>query len=523
MNRKVPLLLLSHAFVFAAVLSVSRQQGTQDASSSAETNEQSAPAKSGSRELSPERQRGQRLLKEFLASRQKVEPDFDSKYRQLAASLPVAADLKAAAVEEIKKLNRPFLIAPTEQQRSDRLAMTEVRLLHWMRQDPLAAIEFIHKDDLCHGPGIPFELDRHVYKDLIQERGLAACLPWVVKTTTLKSTFSDALVAEVKGGGGVAKLESLHSAMMAAPEQAAYFDKLTEQSKNWKDGEAGPLRRAARSLPFSERDALLGMVNRQGNEAHQIDLLRGFARSSPEAASWLLEKVRQGELQGTVAERTRQEAIVSVQQGSQADLNLRLDAMTGAPGRTAAPRESLATELIEQDVSGLLKEGRDWRYEFRHGAASAEEVVAAMRDALPGAAQAGDASLRKALYRCLVEENPDQAKALVASLPAEEKRALEYKVLQAGFAKATPELFSSYLAALPVAQTSQEKDQRREALQAKASAYAERFGDNYEQSVKSMTAGPDRDAAVEGVVQQARKSNPERASGVADRLNSLEP
>lgn len=523
MNRKVPLLLLSHACVVAVVFGASRQQGMWGIASSSGKKGLDAPAKTGPRDLPPEQLRGQRLLKEFLGSRQKAEPDYDSKYRKLVEALPVAADPKAAAIEEIEKLNASQSVDPTEQQEWDELAMTEVRLLHWMRQDPLAAMKFISEDDLCHGPGIPYRLDRHVYKDLIKERGLAACLPWVVKTTTINRTLTDALAAEVKGGGGVATLESIHSKMMSTSEGVAYFDKLTDMARGWKDGATGPLRLAASSLPFSERDALLAMVNKQEKEAHQIDLLRGFARSSPEAASWLLDKIRQGELRGTLAERTRQDAIASVQQGTQADLGLRVDAMVSAPGRAAASRESLATELIEQDVSNLLKEGRDWRYEFRHGAVSGEEVLASMREGLPGAAQASDASLRKALFRSLVEENPEQARTLLAKLPAEESREVEYKVLQGGFAKSSPDIFSTYLAALPAAESAKEKDLRREALLAKSTAYAERFGDNYEQAVKSMPTGPDRNAAVEGVVQQSRKSNPQRASEVADRLSTQKP
>jgi hypothetical protein len=276
-------------------------------------------------------------------------------------------------------------------------------------------------------------------------------------------------------------------------------------------------------MPYGDREAFLEMVNRQAKETDQIELLRGFARSSPQAADWLLDGIRRGDLQGTVAERTRQEAVTAIQKGSGADLELRVNAMVDAPGKAGVSREGLATELLGEDVLGVLKDGRDWRYEFRHGAASADEVLAAMRAALPAAAQAGDASLRKALFRHLVEEDPVQAKPLIEPLAPEAKRALEYDVLQRGFAKTSPELFSGYLSSLPAAKTPEEQKLLSEALLGKAAAYAGRFGDNYQQAVKAMAAGRDREAAVEGIVQETRRKNAARASEVEQQLSPKDP
>ncbi|WP_035601725.1 hypothetical protein [Haloferula sp. BvORR071] len=523
MNRKVPLLLLSHACVFAVVYGAARYKSDPASSQHREWESGSLPAKTNSRTQTMDGGKGQRFLKDFLASRTKSEPDADSRYLELKASLPVAKDVKAAAVEEIQKEARPFSVMRTKEQEAKALARLEVRMLHWMRQDPGGAMDFVLKDESSQNVAVVFDLRQHVCKDLIAERGLAACLPWLIKTPVTAGSFCDGLVAEMKSGGGVAALEKLHSAMMAVPEQASYFTQAAESRNPWTGIGRTPFLRAAEALPFSERESLVEMANRQEKELDQIELLRGFARSSPEAAVWLLERTRNGDLKGTVAERTRQEALTAVQKGSGADLALRVGAMAEAPGRTSSTRGDLETELLAEDISGVLKEGRDWRYEFRHGAASSDEVLVAMRAALPATAKAGDAPFRKALFRQLVEENPVQARALIEGLPAEEKRAFQYDVLQRGFSRVSPELFKVYLSALPAATTPQEKEQRAEALQIKASAYAERFGDNYQQTVKSMAAGADRDAAVSGIVRQAKKKNPAQATKVEQELSPKDP
>lgn len=521
MQRKVQLLLVTHCLALTAAYGFARKAAGKPFLA----NEWSAPAKTRShiRDSFDSSGRGRQLLEDFLMATKEIEPDFDSKYAKLKTSLPVAADVKAAALGAIRELDRPKFRRSTEQENWDQLATAEVRALHWMRRDPVAAMDFLTTDDISFRHSLAMDFNRHVFKDILAEQGLVASVPWLSKSVWTNTTFCDATMADMKAGGGIALLEKLQSTMMKDPGQAAYLAKISEPRNihaRW--GEPFFLQ-AAKAIRFEERDQLLEMASNQPRESDQVDLLRGFARSGPDAAAWLLEAAGRGELQGTVAEQVKTEAAATLRESHSGDLEQRAAALADTPEYARKSPGEVATELIEKDITALFKNGRDWRYEFRHGVATAEEVLATVRHAIPGTSREMEMATREALYRQLVEENPRDARALIEGLPEERKRALEFKVLSGGFTNVSPAIFASYAAGLPPPATPEENRLWREGHLAKASSYSSRFGDAYQEAVTASPEGSARSAAVEGILLETRRKNSAEASKLEKQLSPPTP
>ena len=58
------------------------------------------------------------------------------------------------------------------------------------------------------------------------------------------------------------------------------------------------------------------------------------------------------------------------------DMEMRIAARRFTEGNENKPREAILGALVANDVKRLLNEGRDWRYEFRHGDDYVEWVAA---------------------------------------------------------------------------------------------------------------------------------------------------
>ncbi len=515
MNRKTQILLATHlaalGLAFGLAWNIPPGLGVSG-------NAKPLKTKSGSRDAPGSTGDGERLLARFTSRKVEKPTDKDSKYLALKASLPVAADVKAAAMEVIGRLDQGRHRDMTEQENWEHLAEAEVRTLHWMRIDPVGAMDFLTTNEVSFRHSLTMDFNEHVFKEIVGEHGLLASVAWLSKTVRTTPTFCEAAVAGMKSGGGVALLGKLVSSMESYPTQAAYLKEVSNPRNMFGRQNYGFFLQAGEAVRFEERERLLQMAKGQPTEAYQLDLLTGFARSDPAAASWLLESVANGDLQGLVAERVKSEARASIQNAGSVDLEQRVDVLADSPGHAGKSREELATELVGRDVARMLSNGRDWSYEFHHGEVTADEVLAAMRAALPGVSGGGDAALRGALYQRFAEENPEAALPLIAGLPEVQRRRLLYQSAANGFSDVSPEVFSNFLAGLPAPTNPEEVELRQEAAIAKARKFAARFGDEYEAVVKAMPAGNDKIAAAKGLVLETRSANPAAAAELEKQL-----
>lgn len=525
MSRKFRLLLLSHCLAFTVAVTVGGGRRALDASQgggfrSVETMD---AAKASVRGVNEGSRSGEELLAAFLEAGEKPEPDFDSRYRELKAKLAVAKDVKAAAVAAIHKLDRPRFLRPSEQQRWREMAEAEVRALHWMRVDPVGAMEFFLKDDISFRHSIRHHFNRHVFKDIVAETGVLASAAWLSKSPWTTPTFCDAAVAEIKAGGGGGLLDRLVTAMGMDPGQREYLAKISDPGNLF--GRPGHtfFGEAAKALGFGERAEVMELAMRQEREADRISLLTGFARSGPDASDWLLEAVWSGELQGVVAERVKAEALAGIRGDPAVDLDRRVAALANFPGNVGRSHEELAAELIGDDLGSVLKGGRDWRYEFRHGEVTVEDVLSGLRAAMPGAGQRADGALREELFRYLVEEDPRRALPLIDTLPEERQRALRFDVLAKGFGGVSPEVFFDYLGSLPPAANPEEIGVRDEGLRSRAGLYVSRLGDDFLKEVQALPASAESGAIKEGVVTETRRTNAAEGAKLEQLVTPAKP
>ncbi len=229
------------------------------------------------------------VLLETFRREQQVTP-----YQALKETLPVAADVKAAALEAVER----WMAAPIGDEKQARLIEMQVRFLHWLREDPDAAVEAIQED----GAGTERALQLRVFlgdpvaTDVATEKGLVASLPWLEKIDMGQSLAISVALNDLKGGGGLSYFLKLERAVAGSP----YDRMFTSKSKGY-DPRVGIvaesfLRRAAKFFPFSDKDRLLQVATSRADSADGRDLLLGFAESGTAATQWLLGLVNRGAL-----------------------------------------------------------------------------------------------------------------------------------------------------------------------------------------------------------------------------------
>ena len=145
------------------------------------------------------------------------------------------------------------------------------------------------------------------------------------------------------------------------------------------DGERYFLNRVGAATRFEERDGLLEMVGRLRENDDKFQLLAGFAGSGGEAAGWLLGMRKSGELKGVLAGGSLLDLDKVVLEVAALDLEQRLEILRADPDFPQESRQELVDWLTGRMWCRLLEDGRDWRYEFRNGTASLEDVLHALR------------------------------------------------------------------------------------------------------------------------------------------------
>ena len=73
------------------------------------------------------------------------------------------------------------------------------------------------------------------------------------------------------------------------------------------------------------------------------------------------------------------------------EMDARVEARRATKGNENKDRQSIINEIVGGDVKQLLLNGRDWRYEFRKGVSSLEDVLTAVREGLPKVPAEGEA------------------------------------------------------------------------------------------------------------------------------------
>jgi len=198
----------------------------------------------------------------------------------------------------------------------------------------------------------------------------------------------------------------------------------------------------------------------------------------------------------------------------------RIDALleVHGPGDKQPDRQSLMNDMVREDLNSLLSKGRDWRYEFRHGVATLDEVLAAAREGMPKVSSEAEEAFVVGLYRELVEEDPKKALPLLDSLPEDRRRDALFNSTWQSMVNIDPDDYLSFFSSLPEPETAAEKDLRTKGWNWKARGYLMRFGDDYVEWVKQMPEGIDKETAMNSLIWATREQNPAEARKLNDQL-----
>lgn len=462
------------------------------------------------------------LLADFLNERSGKK----SRYAELKATLPVAKDLKGAVVSAVAGLGgADWRDGLTREEQAARVAEVEVRVLHWMKQNPLEAMGFVVNDPACEEAGIPELLNKHVFIEVATENGVLNSVGWLARNELTFGTLCAVALNEMRAGGGFKMYEKLAEAIWRSPSRDEFreFRARPLVSENPADDGERFLRLVGAATRFEERDRLLKMVKRMRGTPEKTDLLSGFGGSSGQAAEWLRGILKTDGLEGELPRESWDDLHNALLEVGGFDVEHRLEILKGYPEHEARSRQELLDELVAADVSHLLENGRDWRFEFRNGRASPDDVMAAVRRGLPNLPEAGEEAMRVALYRELAEENPKKALPLLDPLPPEMRRDVLLDSTWLTFVNVSPDDFLRFLVDVPEAKSSAEQERKLRGWSTRATTDLWRYGDDYIEWAKQMPPGIHREAAMNAILLATAAENPAQARELGEQFYPRKP
>ena len=277
MTRKTQLLLVTYLFALTlgygvvrmAVTVAGARQGDKPEFTKLATRDPQAPAGDGDD-----------LLADFLAERSGKY----SRLEELKATLPVAKDLRGAVVSAMAGLGGGNL---TEDERTARLAEVQVRVWHWMKDNPVEAVGYVLNDPACEAVGLPGLLNQSVFREIAAENGVLKAVGWLVKSEVMFGTLCERMLDEMRAGGGFALFEKVDGVIFRSPNRSEFRvfrgQPLVSENPAY-DGERY-LRLVGGATRIEEKEKLWEWLKRMRGDGDKVELLSGFAASSGPAAT----------------------------------------------------------------------------------------------------------------------------------------------------------------------------------------------------------------------------------------------
>lgn len=398
-----------------------------------------------------------------------------------AAKLPPATDRAAAAAKAIDD----FAKTVAADDRFGNSAEMTSRLIHWMQSDPDAAISHLESmEDSRARKHITYFLTQAAMA-VTTETGLAAAADWF-KGETRNSNFSNQLRSQfARELGARADLGEITAINRRFDENGAHRILPKLLATSW------PIEKAGDFLVLAEQD-------------DSPDVLTDFAmKHGEEGARWFENLLAAGTLPPE-----KQEAIISnkaygdfLLRSPSVDLERRLEVLAALnPDRTA---DSLFAQIAGRDIAAVLRNGPDYRFAFRNGAMSAEEVVHAVSSALPQLAAKSPDAIRTYLFGELAEEDGAKAMSLLGHLPEGEKWDAAMRPVTSMFHGVNPQQFYDYLQHIPVDASPESVNERVKAWTSLGRENHARLGEGYLDWVRGLPDGPDKDMAALSVVESS--------------------
>lgn len=253
---------------------------------------------------------------------------------------------------------------------------------------------------------------------------------------------------------------------------------------------------------MNRKDDIVKLAVSEGQPAM---LLRFATKHGAEGSKWLSQILSDGSIDPSFADQITKDKLWDeiAKSARVMSLDERADQMRASGDAT----RDVISEITRSDLTQLLRDGRDWRFAFRHGEADAAEVLAEISKSLPELASKAPDALRAQLYIEFVEEDPARAAALLETLPAEQRLQVATQAIRQPFADVDPNLFLAALQQLP-SDTPELWDARLEAWNNKSTLNLRRLSDDYVAWVRQLPPGLDREMAMFSLVHSASQIDP---------------
>ncbi|WAC18376.1 hypothetical protein OVA24_14150 [Luteolibacter sp. SL250] len=406
--------------------------------------------------------------------------------KKRAAGMEVAGDPAAAAKEKLETFHARLKNGGPED--LDELAEMEVRLLHWMDADPQAALAWFgakSREDLAEVvPYLRNSLDVMIPGVGVEEAG-----KWIGVNSRLDAELTRSIADHAGAAADLGQLARLKAGI--DPQQ-------------WNNIRLSLID----TWPLAKADDLFSLAQ---TESAPLTVLLYARHQGKEGMAWL-----QRHLAAAGTDPAFQSSLLRHHDYHQLmylspdyDFEKRAEVVAGfEPGK---PAEQIRLELGSRDVVSALDGGRDWRFAFRNGTATAEEIYREMAKALPDLAAKSPEALKLQLFKELSEFGGPQATSLLDHLPAEKKWEMVMKAPQWQFLNGNPQDFHDFIRTIPADTGNPEVwETRLRVWEDKTRRYREKLGaEQYDQWVGTLPDGIDREMASFALVKQMRNGKPE--------------
>jgi len=401
---------------------------------------------------------------------------------QKADELAPAANLSEAAVSVMKQC----LDNHGEALTAELQAEMQSRLLHWMRADPQGMIAFITSSEDPTIKELGMGYLGMTAQATMERIGAAEAAKWLGTNPRFDSQFHYMIGAKLGEKADLGELEGVRGAV---------------NPKVWPN-----LRNAAlASWPLSKADEVMKMAQDENNPG----ILSYYASQKEGGGKWLMDLLASDRI-----DQDAKDAIMNrpdyrslLRYGSDIDFDTRVEAISTFE-KDKTP-EQVKLEIGALDVTKALSAGRDWRYAFRSGALTADEVYQGLAQQLPELASKSPEALRNQLYKELAEDNGTEALKLLDNVPADQKWETAMKSPRWMFNDVDPQVFYDYLQQIPAEPNEEVWALRLGAWADRSSRNHQRLGNDYVTWVEALPQGVDREMAFYNLLKTTGKGDAE--------------
>ncbi|YCM45820.1 hypothetical protein V2O64_07305 [Verrucomicrobiaceae bacterium 227] len=403
-----------------------------------------------------------------------------SRYEVLKGQLAPAENHREVVLALLKKLPERYRRGGSREsdQEDDRIAEFEVRVRHWLAVDREACLEFLRSG---HDLG-NFHRDHPVFASAFADYGLEVGeVEWVIENV-----------------GGQ---EKIYWAKLKKLGVAGF---LKEYGRDFRRGWS-KLVGLYETLDFKDRgEVWAAIIEGDGSWAHKTNVLRSYLSNREhqgrEVTAWIRE-LREG---GGIPEAFRKECDGVFTQWLLSNPGAPLDERMALMESIDSLRMPVAA-MVARSVEALLNEGRDWRYEFRHGRVDAHEVLNDLMTRLATESPEVEAAMRSSLFYQLVGQDSIGAMELLEPLPKYRQEEVLLRAIGMGFQKDDPVLAKAYYDSFPEAADEAEELNRVRNWDQYVQSGLGRYGDDFVDWVAAMPEGEFKERSIKSMVTHASR------------------